>query len=119
MEHVVQMYNIEKRKTETSARSAMSCGGTVQGGDLMSFDDLQNPELQEKVKACKTPEEVLALAKEEGYELTDEELESVAGGSWFGNGEGHYPACRHCGSWKHVVDRGTFGYWCTACGKPF
>lgn len=85
----------------------------------MNFDDLQNPELQVKVKACKTPEEVLALAKEEGYELTDEELESVAGGSWFGNGEGHYPACRHCGSWKHVVDRGTFGYWCTACGKPF
>lgn len=37
----------------------------------MNFDDLQNPELQEKVKACKTPEEVLALAKEEGYELTE------------------------------------------------
>ena len=30
------------------------------------------------MKACKTPEEVLALAKEEGYELSDQELESVA-----------------------------------------
>ena len=45
----------------------------------MNHDDL-NPELLEKAKACETPEELLALAKEEGYELTDEELEAVAGG---------------------------------------
>ena len=31
-------------------------------------------------RACKTPEDVLALAKEEGYELSDEELRSVSGG---------------------------------------
>lgn len=49
----------------------------------MNFEDL-SPELQEKAKACKTPEEILALAKEEGYELTDEELSAVSGGgnSW-------------------------------------
>ena len=40
------------------------------------------PELQEKIKSCKTTEELLNLAKEEGYELTDAELEDVAGGSW-------------------------------------
>ena len=45
----------------------------------MNYDDL-NPELLEKAKACETPEELLALAKEEGYELTDEQLEAVAGG---------------------------------------
>ena len=45
----------------------------------MNFDDLSS-ELKEKVKACKTPEEVLALAKEEGYELSDDELASVSGG---------------------------------------
>ena len=38
------------------------------------------PELQEKARACKSPEEILALAKEEGYELSDEELEAVSGG---------------------------------------
>ena len=34
-----------------------------------------------KVKACKNSEELLALAKEEGIELTDEQLEAVSGGS--------------------------------------
>lgn len=40
------------------------------------------PELQAKVKNCKTPEELLTLAREEGYELSDEELEAVNVGSW-------------------------------------
>ena len=39
----------------------------------MDFKDL-TPEQQEKAKACKTPEDILALAKEEGHSLTDEEL---------------------------------------------
>ena len=48
----------------------------------MEFKDL-TPEQQEKAKACKTPEDILALAKEEGYELSDDELDSVSGGvSW-------------------------------------
>jgi len=48
----------------------------------MDFDDL-SPEQKEKIAACKTPEDVLALAKSEGIELTDEQLEDIAGGkSW-------------------------------------
>ena len=46
----------------------------------MNFEDLKNPELQEKLKAAKTPEEMLAIAREEGFELSEEELEGVAGG---------------------------------------
>ena len=46
----------------------------------MNFNDLQNPELQEKLKAAKAPEDILALAKEEGFELTDKQLDGVAGG---------------------------------------
>ena len=38
------------------------------------------PELKAKALACETPEEILALAKEEGYGLSDEELDSIAGG---------------------------------------
>ena len=45
----------------------------------MDFEDL-TPEQQEKVRACKTPEDMLALAKAEGYELSDEELAAVNGG---------------------------------------
>ena len=48
----------------------------------MEYKDL-TPEQQEKLKACKTPEEILALAAEEGYELSDEQIESISGGlSW-------------------------------------
>ena len=45
----------------------------------MNFEDLSD-ELKAKAKACNTPEELLALAQEEGYELNDEELEAISGG---------------------------------------
>ena len=47
----------------------------------MNFEDLTE-EQKKKVRECKTSEDLLALAKEEGYELSDEELESVAGGAY-------------------------------------
>ncbi len=48
----------------------------------MDFNEL-SPELREKAKACATPEELLALAKREGYKLSEEELAAVSGGgSW-------------------------------------
>ena len=50
----------------------------------MDFKDL-SPELREKAKACKTPEELLALAKAEGYKLSEEELGAIAGGGGWSN----------------------------------
>lgn len=48
----------------------------------MTFDDLTE-EQKEKVRAAKTPEEIIALAEEEGITLSDEELTSISGGvSW-------------------------------------
>lgn len=47
----------------------------------MDFKDL-SPELREKAAACKTPEELLSLAKRESYKLSDEEMEAVSGGGW-------------------------------------
>ena len=49
----------------------------------MNYADL-TPELLEKAKACKTTKELVALAKSEGVELSDEQLEAVSGGSWSG-----------------------------------
>lgn len=67
-----------------------------------------------KVKACKSQEEMLKLAKEEGVELTDEQLEVVSGGSICA------PACPNCGT-KEYVYKGTTEetsnkYVCTKCG---
>ena len=45
----------------------------------MDFEKLTDDQ-KAKARACTTPEEMLALAKEEGYELSDEQLEGVAGG---------------------------------------
>ena len=58
----------------------------------MDFNDL-TPEVKAKLKGAETPDEILALAREEGYELTDEELEAVSGGySW---------NCDDCKSYLH------------------
>ena len=48
-------------------------------GVRMKYEDLTD-ELRAKARACKTPEELLALAGEEGYELSDTELEGISGG---------------------------------------
>ena len=47
--------------------------------DLKIFNILTD-EQKKKVEAAQTPEELLALAKESGYELTQEQLDAVAGG---------------------------------------
>ena len=64
----------------------------------MNFEDLKNPELQEKLKACETPDELVALAKEEGMELSDEQLESLSAGEseWYEMKPG-----RHCGAKRY------------------
>ena len=49
-------------------------------------------ELKKKIESATTPEELLDLAKEAGYELSPEQLQSVAGGSWCGS---DCPYCVH------------------------
>ena len=51
-----------------------------------------------KVKACKNAEELLSLAKEEGIELTDEQLASISGGACISFSSIH---CPKCGSTNH------------------
>ena len=62
----------------------------------MDFKDL-SPELSEKVKACKTPEQIFEAAREEGYELSDEELDGIAGG-WSCDSFGERSDC-HLNQW--------------------
>lgn len=61
----------------------------------MTFEDL-SPELKEKALACKTPEELLALAKTEGIDLTNDQLESISGGGW------KQPSCPDDTAWTYA-----------------
>lgn len=71
-----------------------------------------------KLEACKNNEEILALAKAEGIELTEEQLEAVNGGgcTLFGL------TCPACGSRKiKETNKGDYftEYHCENCGKNF
>lgn len=48
----------------------------------MNFEELTEDQ-KARARACKSPEELLELAKSEGVELSEEELDAVSGGdSW-------------------------------------
>ena len=65
-----------------------------------------NKELLAKAKEAKTPEELIALAKENGMELADEELDNVSGG---GCGPTYYEACMANGYCSDYI--------CSRCGS--
>jgi hypothetical protein len=55
----------------------------------MDFNDM-SLEQRDMVNECHTPEALFALAKEQGYELSDEDLEQVAAGSRSSADNDHY-----------------------------
>lgn len=61
-----------QRETEKTAQRE-------EGHQVMKFEDLTE-EQKAKALKCTTPQELLELAKEEGYELSDDELQEVSGG---------------------------------------
>lgn len=103
------------------AASAAECGARcLDNGNEngMEFGEL-SAELKKKFEACETPEEVLALVKQEGLELSDEELEGIAGGGiWH---DAHSDGCPSCGSTN--ISYSNVGQWmyykCKDCGKEW
>ena len=49
---------------------------------MASFSEL-TPEQMEKARECKSSDDLVELAKSEGVELTDEQLDAIAGGTWY------------------------------------
>ncbi len=78
-----------------------------------------------KVKACKNQEELLKLAKEEGVELNNEQLEAVNGG--FCDSSDLKAHCPNCGSsdneLKDILNKGRetemHVFHCNKCGLNF
>ena len=58
-----------------------------------------------------TPEEILAAAREEGYELSDEDLEGIAGG-----GEWKNECCPRCGHTGTMYNPAQKKSRCGKCG---
>jgi len=52
-----------------------------------------------KIHECKTADEILALAKEEGVELTEEQMEAVSGGGLCKSNK-----CPNCGSKNYAQE---------------
>ena len=80
------------------------------------LEDL-TPEQQEKVRECKTKEELMELLAEEDIEIPMEALENVAGGCGTAD-----RVCPEGGnhSWKKLgfdVEPGYATYQCTKCGR--
>ena len=73
-----------------------------------------DPALRAKFDACTTPEEILALAKEEGYTLTNDDLEQISGGGFWSDEE---IKCPKCGS-KSFVHGNPYNT-CLSCGYDF
>ena len=70
-----------------------------------------------KVKACKSQEELLSLAKAEGVELTNEQLAVVSGGECQGDIDVSM-TCPNCGAWEEVRATGDH-YHCLRCNMDF
>ena len=69
-----------------------------------------------KVKACKNSDELLALAKAEGVELTEEQLDAISGGGC--KLTLSIVECPYCGStWVNFISTKT--YKCSACNRKF
>lgn len=83
-------------------------------------DDLLKGLSEEQIKklnACNSSEEILTLAKDEGVELTNEQLEAISGGAC------HFQkiTCPYCGSdsvHKTMIE-GSEAYDCWSCNERF
>lgn len=81
----------------------------------MNLEDLKNPELQERLRTAQTPEAMLELVQEEGFELSDEQLVNVAGGKDWDEFTTHYIRCGKCGKEVNYYKSDGVPLYCPYC----
>ena len=79
-------------------RKSRPCSFDEQEEESMNINDL-SPELKEKARACRNAQELAELAKEEGMEIPDEQLDAIAGGAWCSDHEWGCPG-DGCGNYR-------------------
>jgi len=93
----------------------------------MHLEDL-TPEQQEKLVGCEKPEDVLDLVRQEGYELSDDELDEITGGwDFYDSVQGKVREalqCAYCGSYEvyrfpQPGVAGVVNCRCKACGAAY
>lgn len=62
----------------------------------MTYEDL-TPEQQAKVQQFESTEELLAFVENEGLEISDDELNGIAGGEGWGDRQRRCPICQSTG----------------------
>ena len=50
---------------------------------MSDYKDQLTPEQMDKARAYKSADELVELAKAEGVELNEEQLEAISGGTWY------------------------------------
>ena len=78
----------------------------------------------ERARACKSNKELLELAKEEGIELSEEQLGSVHGGACIQGKQPEHRMCPHCMSNNtdfsyYDESENEVDYYCKDCGHKW
>ena len=74
-----------------------------------------SPEQRERINACDSPEAIMALAKEEGYELSESEVDQISGGAWSEYGV----TCPECKKVIKLSSNESQDVTCPSCGHNF
>ena len=97
MKPLLPTYNQSDASQGIGVQTCPVSKGENMAGSIEAMYDSLSDEQKERVKAASSPEDILRLAQDAGYELSEDQLEGIAGGASWG---GCNP---HCGT-KSVCD---------------
>ena len=82
----------------TNRPPSLAVGGGIRGREPMNYEELTQ-EQKAKARACASADELVALAKQEGIDLSDEQLQAISGGSGWLSSCSTDSCSSNCGSY--------------------